>query len=127
MLATMDQTLLHGRNALLLLDLFLDLRDLRWFRSAFCVLSHTQLSPPRDRTPMATALSFAFRPRFVAHLVFGFDVKLDLLAGKCSDPGDAATVSKTLDFQAPIKLPGGGQRAVTHLINMMTAIARVVL
>lgn len=66
LLAAVDEALLHRRDALLLLDLFLDLRDLD-SRVSRC--SHRSFSECE------------------AYLVVHLDVEFDLLAGQCSHSG----------------------------------------
>lgn len=63
LLAAVDEALLHRRDALLLLDLFLDLRDLA-----------------------AASASPGLFARGMRYLVVHLDVELNLLARQCSHP-----------------------------------------
>lgn len=69
LLAAMDESLLNRRDTLLLLDLLLDLGDLKAVSTSPFYLVHSNYEAPVQY-----------------YLVIRLNIELDLLAGQCSDP-----------------------------------------
>ena len=91
LLSSVDQALLHGRDALLLLDLFLDLGHLEWSQQAVPSLSKNTiilflLFQPAPEHLLDGPRWIGTMPMSLSYLVVALDVELDLLSREGADP-----------------------------------------